>query len=366
VRTRRIAGAVIAVVASTYLAGCGTDSGTGSQGSSGKSLTTITFATAASAPTPLFENIYIADKLGYYKAAGLQVKFVNTGGNAAVTSQLSQGRAQVAVGVPNFQVITASKGDQLPGVNYYEYTYPSKWYLVVPPKSDISSVSDLKGKTLGITSRGTADEQVITALLKQHGVDPSSVHFQAVGETTAGGLALNNRQLDASLIWDTTRGLYDVNDIGYKVILGPKDIEKVGGFYVQATPQWLKAHRDLAVGFAQAVAKASVFALANPEAAASLYLDMYPSAASGKSKQQQVDDIVKTVKYRAQRWVPYQDPSKMGYIQPQEWQNEVEFAGVTDKVSDPSQFYTNDLIDQINKFDKSKVQQQAKDFKSGN
>jgi len=368
VNKSRVAGAVIAVVASVCLTGCGSSgggSGDESGGGSGKGLTEITFSTAAKAPTPLFENIYIADKLGYYKEAGLKANFVNTGANAAVTSQLSQGSAQVGVGVPNFQVVTASKGEELPGVNYFEYTYPSKWYLVVPPNSNITDVSSLAGKRIGITSRGTADEQVLTSVLKDNGVDPSSVQLQVVGETTAGGLALDQGQLDASLIWDTTRGLYDVSGIGYKVLLGPKDLPKVGGFYIQATPQWLKAHKDEAVGFAQAIAKASVFALANPEAAASLYLDMYPTAASGKSKQQQIDDIVKTVKYRAQRWVPYQDPDKMGYIQPQEWQNEVEFAGVTDKVSDPSQFYTNDLITQINDFDKSAIEKQAKDYKVG-
>jgi NitT/TauT family transport system substrate-binding protein len=351
------AAAVVAVVALTALAGCGNAKATTSGG-----ITTLTFATASAAPTPLFENIYIAEQLGYYKAEGLDVKFVNTGGNAQVTTQIAQGRSQVGVGVPNFQVLAKSKGQALPGINYFEYTYPSKWSLVVPPNSPITSIDQLAGKKVGITSLGTADQQVMDALLTQHKVDPKSVKYQAVGETNAGGVALNKGQLDASLVWDTTLGAYDVAGIKYKVLLGPADMQKVGGFFVQAKPSWIKSDQAQAVGFARAVAKATVFALANPQAAASLYLQMYPSAATKETKAQQIADVVKTVKYRAVRWTPYTDPATLGFVQPQEFVNELQFAGVQSKVSDPAQFYDNSLIPQINQFDKAAIQAQAKSY----
>jgi NitT/TauT family transport system substrate-binding protein len=362
-RPRRTAVLIAAVALSLVTAACGSGS---DGGKSDGGMTEMTFATAAKAPTPLFQNIYIAEQLGYFKDEGIKAKFVNTGGNAQVTSLLTQGRAQVGVGVPNFQVLQKADGVDLPGVNYYEYTYPSKWSLLVAPGSSITSISQLEGKRIGITQIGTADEQVMSSLLKSNGVDPKSVKFQAVGETTAGGLAMNKGSLDANLVWDTTLGSYDVAGIDYKVLLGSKDMEKVGGFFIQAQPKFLKSDRKLAVGFARAVAKATVFALANPEAAADLYLKMYPSAASGKSKQQQIADIVKTVKYRAERWTPYQGPEKLGFIQPAEFENELTFAGVADKVDDPKQFYDNSLIDEINDFDRAAVERQAKAYKISN
>jgi len=352
------------------LAGCGgggSNSATGAAagvGTTGKPLVTITFATAASGPTALFENIYIADKLGYYADEGLKVEFVNTGGNAAVTSLVAQGKAQTAVGVPNFQVLYRAQGKPLPGIDYYEYTYPSKWSLVTKNGSTITSVADLKGKRIGITSRGTADEQVLDTLLRQGGVDPKAVTMVVVGATTAGGLALTKGTIDANLVWDTTLGQYDVAGISYKALIGPKDMTKVGGFFIQATPAYIKDHHDQAVGFARAVAKATVFALANPEAAASIYLDIYPVAASADSRAKQISNTVTTVKYRAERWTPYQDPAKFGYIQPSEFQNEIVFANVAKQISDPSQFYTNALIDEINNFDKAAVTAQAKAYKA--
>ncbi len=349
--------AVIAAVSMALVAGC---SSSGGSKASGGGLTTITFATASAAPTPLFENIYIAQQLGFFKKEGITAKFVNTGGNAQVTSQIAQGRAQIGVGVPNFQVLAKAGGQSLPGVNYYEYTYPSKWFLVVPPGSPITSISQLTGKKIGITSLGTADEQVLDALLTQNNVNPKSVKFQAVGQTNAGGTALDKNQLDASLVWDSTLGAYDVAGITYKILLSPQDIEKVGGFFLQATPAWLKSNQKQAVGFARAVSEATEFALANPQAAAAAYLQMYPSSASTESKSQQIDDIVKTVKYRATHWLPYTSGSQVGFIQPTEFQNEITFASAQSKISDPTQFYTNSLISQIDNYDLAAIQAQAK------
>jgi NitT/TauT family transport system substrate-binding protein len=346
------------VAAGAMLSAVGCASSGGSKSASG--LTTITFATASAAPTPLFENIYIAQQLGYFKQEGINAKFVNTGGNAQVTSQIAQGRAQVGVGVPNFQVLAKAAGQSLPGVNYYEYTYPSKWFVVVPPNSPITSIAQLSGKKIGITSLGTADQQVLDALLQQNGVNPKSVHYQVVGQTNAGGTALDKNQLDASLVWDSTLGAYDVAGIAYKILLRPQDIEKVGGFFLQASPTWLKDNQKLAVGFARAVSKATVYALANPEAAAAAYLQMFPSSASSESKQQQVDDIVKTVKYRASHWMPYTQGAKTGYIQPSEFTNEIAFASAQSKVTDPASFFTDELISQIDDYDAASIQAQAK------
>src|SRR5262245_34163517 len=122
--------AVLATAATVAaMSGCSSSS---SSATTSDGLTTVTFAVASAAPTPLFENIYIADELGFFKQEGIAAKFVNTGGNAQVSSQLQQGRAQIGVGVPNFQVLAKAEGDPVPGVNYYEYTYPSKWFVVTP------------------------------------------------------------------------------------------------------------------------------------------------------------------------------------------------------------------------------------------
>lgn len=321
----------------------------------------VTFATAAQNPLPLFMNIEIGEELGFYAEEGIRPTFTHTGGNAAVTSQLDQGRAQVAVGVPSFQLTYAAEGNELPAVNYYEYTYPMKWDIVVASDSDIESISDLDGRTLGLISLGTADELVAKEWLSLSDVDPSNVNLQVVGNGTPAGAAMEQGDIDAFLAWDTTLGQFDVAGIDYRTLDRPQGLRQVGGFYIQSTPEVLENDRDLAVGFARAVAKGTVFALENPQAAAAIYLEMHPQDVGELSFNDAVDNLVEILQYRMANWEPYDDVA-MGHISEEEWQNELEFAGVADQISDVDQFFTNELIEEINDFDAEAIRQMARDY----
>jgi NitT/TauT family transport system substrate-binding protein len=347
-------------VASIALAACGSS---GSQSSSsGKHLTDITYVTSGAGPEQIIENVVIAQQLGYFADAGLNVKFIYTGSNQATTADLANGRAQIGYGSASYQIAQAAAGQKSPVVNYYEYSYPGKYSIIVGQNSAITSVSQLKGKTIGIVSLGLGDTALLQTVLKTNGVDPNSVHIQAVGQGTAAGNAVNNGKIDAYLAWDTVRGQFDLAGIKYKVLVQPQDIPKIAGSYVAATPAYLKSHRDVAVGFAQAVAKATVFTSTNPQAAAALYLKMYPNTATSESISKQVSDAVTESQLRVDHVLPYTDPTKIGYIQPSEWQNELQFDPGGNKVSNATAFYTNDLIPDIDNFDASSIQASAKSY----
>lgn len=347
------------------LAGCGsTNTSAGGSTKHQKTLTTVTFAGAVSAPNPLFENIDIGEALGYFAAQGIKPIFVNTGANSADTALLANGQAQIAVGTPSYQVGLVAAGQSNPGIDYYEYSYPSKWYLVVAPNSPIHSISQLAGKKVGIVSLGTADEPVLDSLLKEHGVNPSSVNISVVGSGTPAGVALDNGSLDAYFTWDSILGAFNVAGLKYKVILSPTDMPKVGGFYLMATPAYLKSHRAIAVGFARAVAEATVFALANPKAAAELWVKMFPTAGSTLTLQEQAKDVQEEVALRSKIWLPYRDKSEIGYIQHSEWLNELRFdPGGSSVHSGVDQFYTDGLIHAIDNFSIPAIQKQARGYK---
>jgi hypothetical protein len=54
--------------------------------------------------------------------------------------------------------------------------------------------------------------------------------------------------------------------------------------------------------------------------------------------------------------------TKWGQLSAAEFKEEVDFMGLSDKISDPSQFFTNDLIEEINDFDAEKIRKQAREF----
>lgn len=138
----------------------------------------------------------------------------------------------------------------------------------------------------------------------------------------------------------------------------------MGGFYFQATPKMIREQRQMLVGFGRAVAKATVFALENPQAAVALVLRQYPHlAATGKSREENIDSISKGLKRRMEAWPPMRPGYRWGQIDPQFLVDEVEFLGLRDKIKDVTPFFTNELIDEINRFDAEAIKRQARDYK---
>jgi hypothetical protein len=54
--------------------------------------------------------------------------------------------------------------------------------------------------------------------------------------------------------------------------------------------------------------------------------------------------------------------TKGGQLSAAEFKDEIEFMGLSDKINDTSQFFTNDLIGEINDFDAEKIRKQAREF----
>lgn len=349
----------VAALSAVSLAACGSSGTAAASGSGSKSLTSVTWAVASTSPSPLSENIELAESLGYCKDEGLSCSVTYVGSDQAAEAAVQQGRAQFAVGVPDFQVSQSVAGQGVPVVDFYEYTYPSKYWLVVPKNSKVHSVRQLAGKTVAIASAGTGDGGVLDKILQSKGMNPSSVKTQAVAQGDAQGVAMNQGKVDAVLAYDTTLGAWQAAGISYRALLGPSGEPKANGLYIATTPKYLASHKQICIDYGKAIAEATVYALANPVSAADLYNKLHPVSGAGESTAQQIQSTLDAVSLRSKLWTPYTDPSKWGYIQPSEWITQLSFSGGTGKVK-PTAFYTNELSAQINDFAIAPIKAKAK------
>lgn len=329
-------------------------------------LKKIHFGFATKAISPIIINILIPERLGYYREEGLSVECIPLGSNAAVMGSLQIGRIDFGVGTPAFEIPIVARGEKLPIVDFYEYTYPFKWGLAVKPGSPVKTLADLKGKRIGVSGLGQTDYPVGQAVFRLAGIDPQKqLTWLAVGEGVTAGEALRRGDIDGLFYFDTGFGAIEAAGIQLRYLTLPADVPKVGGLYLTATRDMLKQHREWAVGLARGVAKASIFVRENPEAAAYTFIQMFPEAApKGKSLKEQIAAIVVPVLKRQRLYRSYdKSVTKWGHISAAEWQEEIKFAGAEGKIKDPSIFYTNDLIDEINRFDADKIRAQARSFK---
>jgi NitT/TauT family transport system substrate-binding protein len=306
---------------------------------------------------PIVINCLIGEGLGYHREEGITLVPRPLGANANVHIGLDKGDLEFGVGTPSFQLPLYAKGELPPIVNFYEYTYPYKWDIAVKPESALRRYEDLKGRKIGVSDLGTTDYPVTRSVLKNLGLDPDKdVTWIAVGAGVSAGV------IDALAYFDTGFGQIEAADIAIRMLPRPRDIPLIGGLFLSARIDFLKANRKLAVGYARAVAKSSEFLLANPEAGAKVFLDLYPETAPrGAGK----EEAIRSVLFAARRRIPlYRPPypdTKMGFIRDKEFLDDARFMDLA--IADVKPLITNDLIDEINDFDRDKIVADAKAYK---
>ena len=329
-----------------------------------QTLRPLRFGFGLKAVSPMGMNIVIGEALGYNKAEGFQLEVKSLGTNGNVQIALDKGDIDFGVGVLSFQLPMYAKGELPPVVNFYEYTYPYKWDIAVKPGSPVKRYEDLKGKKVGVSDMGATDYPVTRSVMRNLGFDPDKdITWIAVGQGTPAGVALERGAVDALAYYDVGFGQIEAAGIALTYLPRPANLPQIGGQFIMAKKDFLKANTKLAVGLGRSTAKASEFILANPEAGAKAFLRLYPEVApKGKSEAESVKAILTTISRRITLFRPYDKSKKMGAILESEIMADAKFAGL-DSIKDVKPLYTNELIDEINRFDVEKIRTEARNHK---
>ena len=104
------------------------------------------------------------------------------------------------------------------------------------------------------------------------------------------------------------------------------------------------------------------------ELAIRIHWALYPeSKPKGKSDAEALKDALYILQVRKEKWfaAPWQADKRMGASSLAEWQEQVRFAGLQDpivpeRIKDASTLFTDELIDEVNKFDRGAIEAQAR------
>ena len=192
---------------------------------------------------------YVAMDQGYFKAEGLDARFVSLTGKALVTAALSgnvdfvpipSGGAQAALSGADIRYVV---GESL----------KSQWVIVV--RKEIGKPEDLKGKTVGYGRAGAADydegETVLNRFFHMNaGKDYKVISFQGEAERMA---ALINGDIQGALV--STPRVPKALDAGLKVLLRTGDYVPRAGGTVWTRKAYLDQHPDTVKKVIRAIAK---------------------------------------------------------------------------------------------------------------
>jgi NitT/TauT family transport system substrate-binding protein len=206
---------------------------------------------------------------------------------------------------------------------------------------------------------------VARALAKQAGLDPDKdISIVVAGESAQTAALLRSKQVDALSQFDTQYAL--ATNAGAKLrMLEHPEIRKFPSNGFVALEAWLKSNRKDAVALAHGYAMGTVFALANPEAAIRILWEVYPQTkATGKDEATALKDDLLTLEARAKNW-RYEpvDGKRWGDNVEKNYQAYLDWLlaqGVIKAKVDVKDVITNELLDDVNRFDAEAIRGQAR------
>lgn len=114
-------------------------------------------------PQAQFAGYYIAQEMGFYKEAGIEVEFIHPSANIPATDLLSSGKADV---ISLFLVTGMSaRTEGMDIVNICQLSQHSAIYIVAKKSSGIDKLEKLNGKKIGVWKSGF--DEVPKAMMKE-------------------------------------------------------------------------------------------------------------------------------------------------------------------------------------------------------
>lgn len=167
-----VAIAIAAIVAALGLAACGAKSESGGTETQPLSLTLDFY------PNPDHAGIYMAQKLGYFREAGLDVSVHTPSDPAAPLKQLAAGQTDLAISYEPEVLLAHDKGLEVVAVAaLVDRPLTSMIWL---RKSKIGGIAGLRGKTIA-TAGIPYQNAYLKTILARAGLSPSDVHAVNVG-----------------------------------------------------------------------------------------------------------------------------------------------------------------------------------------
>jgi ABC-type nitrate/sulfonate/bicarbonate transport system substrate-binding protein len=149
--------------------------------------------------TPLSAPIYIADSLGYFTEAGLNVELIEANGGNLTFQLMMDGSADFATSSDSVIMFNGFKYNDFENLaTFVQSAHDVK--VLSKTSSAIRSAKDLTGKRVAII-KGSASEYFLNMFLAIKGVEFASVVLEDLPANEM-SLALEQNQVDAIVVWE--------------------------------------------------------------------------------------------------------------------------------------------------------------------
>lgn len=341
-------------------------------GQSTKTLT-ISNPSGLNDPQQAFITCGRHPRLRYYASEGVDVEFVNMNNSGQAMQSIATGQTSFGTLSPTVYLSTIAKNPSLDIVAVYKWLPRPIAVVIVKRDSPIKSLAELKGKRIGARNLGDPGVPLVRRAFRDLGIADSEMQYVAIGDGGVAGTALDQNRVDAMATYDTAAARVELAGFPVRYLVMPAALSDIGWSWFGVSRQSLKANRKDFVGLFRGLAKSTLFAYHNLPEAIKIHWDLYPeSKPKSKSEADALEEMMTILKTRRNSWMRFErDPDqRFGASSLADWAGQAQISAdalgnpqLLTELGDLSKFYTNELIDEVNDFNKETIIQQAKTFK---
>jgi NitT/TauT family transport system substrate-binding protein len=213
--------------------------------------------------------------LGYWREEGLDVEVFIAQGSLQAIQLLVAGQADVAQ-VNSAPLVQAAINNGI-AIRDVMMNTVIDWSLVVPQDSSIKTISDFKGKAIGTASLGSGGVALLKSYMQANGLEPEK-DFQilptGVGPMAAG--ALKSDKVQGLFYWGSAIAALENTGLTFRSFFDP-EWHRLPDYSMAALNDTILREPKMIEGVVRGAAKASLFALTNPDCARRVQWMKYPS-----------------------------------------------------------------------------------------
>jgi NitT/TauT family transport system substrate-binding protein len=204
----------------------------------------------------------LAIELGYTYEEGLNVVLQDFQGGSKSLESLLGGSSDVVCGFYDHTIQMAAQGRRLRSF-LVMLQYPG--LVAISASPNVSSIADLKGKNVGVSSPGSSTHMFLNYLLAKNGLQASDVTTAAIGMSASAVAAVTRGQVDAAIMTDPAVAIIRRERPNARILADARTAEGVRQIFgtasypsavLYAEPGWLDTHHVEAAHLVRAFQRA--------------------------------------------------------------------------------------------------------------
>ncbi len=298
-------------------------------------LKEVTYLLPAPSVLPAFAPWMLAQSKGYYKAEGLDVKFVAARGGVDVAKQIGAGNAVIGGAIGDTPIIARAQGIPVKAVAVLGAG--SLMQLVSHKDARIDSPRELKGKTITTTNYTDTTYYALLGMISKSGLTKADMDIQAAGPAGVWQQFAAKKAVAMAAVPDWTVSAIDA---GAQVDILPADVYfKSMAQAILASDETIAKNPELVQKLVRATLKGMRDIMKDPKAAADAYVAFVPAHKGKEDYVRRVFELYNKYVYANQKVIGQMDEPRLNELQKFYVSN-----GIVSKELPAKDFYTNQFL----------------------